>query len=269
MHDRSEILSAYRAIFRTVAYKSTIPLRRFATEPFVFDDQVAHVKLSGDEMPNLLFTTGHSGIDAGRTKDGQAIHLPTPEREVDRALPYPLLSLLSPSSPNGALLAVDVSVCRRCGDRRAARPKVRPSLADGSVMRRGRVLIVDDEPYVRNGVERLLRGEFDTVIANDGEEALMRIEDQERFHVIICDVQMDRISGPSFRDSVRRVAPHLADRIIFLTGCADEKLQNQIQDHMVLTKPFIADDLRQLVRRVASAVLEGYFPRRIVEKRSK
>jgi CheY-like chemotaxis protein len=135
-------------------------------------------------------------------------------------------------------------------------------------MRRGRVLIVDDEPYVRNGVERLLRGEFDTVVANDGEDALMRIEDKERFHVIICDVQMGRISGPSFRDSVRRVAPHLADRIIFLTGCSDEKLQTQIQDHLVLTKPFVAEELRTLVRRVATAALEGYFPRRPVAKQT-
>jgi two-component system, NtrC family, sensor kinase len=133
-------------------------------------------------------------------------------------------------------------------------------------MRTGRVLIVDDEPYVRNGLNRLLRGEFETIVAEDGEDALLRIENQERFHVIICDVQMARISGPSFRDSVRRLAPHLADRIIFLTGCADPELKKTIQDHLILTKPFVAEELRTLVRSVATAAIEGYFPRRIVTK---
>lgn len=58
MHDPKEILDAYRGIFRTIAYRKVIPLRRFATEKFVFDDQVAHVTVTGDEMPNLPYPKG-------------------------------------------------------------------------------------------------------------------------------------------------------------------------------------------------------------------
>lgn len=58
MDDRKEILDAYHGIFRTIAYRTVIPLRRFATERFVFDDQVAHVTVVGDEMPNIPFPKG-------------------------------------------------------------------------------------------------------------------------------------------------------------------------------------------------------------------
>ncbi len=58
MNDRAEILEAYRGIFRTVQYRKVIPLRRFATERFVFDDQIGHITVVGDEMPNLPFPVG-------------------------------------------------------------------------------------------------------------------------------------------------------------------------------------------------------------------
>jgi hypothetical protein len=58
MNDKDEILAAYRAIFRTVAYRRVVPLRRFATEQFVFDDQIGHVTVVGNEMPNIPYPVG-------------------------------------------------------------------------------------------------------------------------------------------------------------------------------------------------------------------
>lgn len=58
MNDKKEILEAYRAIFRTVAYRRVVPLRRFATEQFVFDDQIGHITVVGDEMPNIPYPVG-------------------------------------------------------------------------------------------------------------------------------------------------------------------------------------------------------------------
>lgn len=58
MHDPEAILDAYRGIFRTIAYRKVIPLRRFATEQFVFDDQIGHVTVVGDEMPNMPYPIG-------------------------------------------------------------------------------------------------------------------------------------------------------------------------------------------------------------------
>lgn len=58
MDDKKAILDAYRGIFRTVAYRSFTPLRRFATEEYVFDDQIAHVRVIGEDMPNLPYPVG-------------------------------------------------------------------------------------------------------------------------------------------------------------------------------------------------------------------
>ncbi len=58
MTDKKDILKAYRGIFRTVSIHSFTTLRRFATEQFVFDDQVGHATVVGDEMPNLPFPKG-------------------------------------------------------------------------------------------------------------------------------------------------------------------------------------------------------------------
>ena len=46
------------AIFRTVHFNRTTTLRRFATEDFVFDDQLCDLTVIGDEMPNLGFKRG-------------------------------------------------------------------------------------------------------------------------------------------------------------------------------------------------------------------
>jgi SnoaL-like domain len=60
MKDPKEVLAAYRDIFRTLAYRKTVTLRRFATEKFVFDDQVAHAHVIGDPalMPNMPYPKG-------------------------------------------------------------------------------------------------------------------------------------------------------------------------------------------------------------------
>ena len=58
MTDRAAILEAYRGIFRTVQYRKVIPLRRFGTEKFVFDDQIGFVTIVGNDMPNLPFPVG-------------------------------------------------------------------------------------------------------------------------------------------------------------------------------------------------------------------
>jgi hypothetical protein len=56
--DPDDVKDAYMAIFRTVRYNKTTTLRRYATEKFVFDDQIADLSVVGDEMPNLGFKKG-------------------------------------------------------------------------------------------------------------------------------------------------------------------------------------------------------------------
>ena len=56
--DPAEVKSAYLGIYRTVAFNKATTLRRFATEDYVFDDQVIDMTVVGEEMPNLGFRPG-------------------------------------------------------------------------------------------------------------------------------------------------------------------------------------------------------------------
>jgi hypothetical protein len=49
---------AYLNIFRTTKYHKTISLRRFATEQFVFDDQISEVTVVAELMPNMPYPVG-------------------------------------------------------------------------------------------------------------------------------------------------------------------------------------------------------------------
>jgi len=53
-----DVRQGYLGIFSTVRWNRSITLRRFATESFVFDDQIADLTVVGEEMPNLPFKPG-------------------------------------------------------------------------------------------------------------------------------------------------------------------------------------------------------------------
>jgi ketosteroid isomerase-like protein len=56
--DPAEVRQAYLQVFATVNFNRITSLRRFATEQFVFDDQLCDVTVVGDQMPNLGFEVG-------------------------------------------------------------------------------------------------------------------------------------------------------------------------------------------------------------------
>ncbi len=58
-----------------------------------------------------------------------------------------------------------------------------------------RVLIVDDEPKILNGLRRLLKDEFDVICAENGEAALQEIERAPLFDAIISDLNMPLMDG--------------------------------------------------------------------------
>jgi len=56
--NRTDVLNAYRGIFRTLKYRAVTPLRRFSTDRYVFDDQIVHVTVVGNEMDNFKYPIG-------------------------------------------------------------------------------------------------------------------------------------------------------------------------------------------------------------------
>ena len=74
-------------------------------------------------------------------------------------------------------------------------------------MSSGRVLIVDDEPAIRNSyAHSLMDAGFDVTQASNGADALRRMATRQ-FEAILSDVSMPRIDGLAFLRRVRRHSP--------------------------------------------------------------
>ncbi|MFK7895219.1 MAG: response regulator [Myxococcota bacterium] len=85
-------------------------------------------------------------------------------------------------------------------------------------MSHSRILCVDDEQNVLDGLRRNLRRDFDVTIALGGAEGLKVLESED-FEVVVSDYQMPEMSGAEFLGQVRERWPHVTR--ILLTGNAD------------------------------------------------
>ena len=125
-----------------------------------------------------------------------------------------------------------------------------PSKLASPARRRGKVLVVDDEPLITKVVRRTLGREHEVETLNSAEEALSRIREGERFDIILCDLMMPQVTGMDFHAELLRAFPEQASKMVFLTGGAFTKrarefLEN-VQNHRV-EKPIDAQGLKALV----------------------
>lgn len=124
--------------------------------------------------------------------------------------------------------------------------------AEPSEHARGRVLVVDDEPGIRQLIARILRDEHDVEPAASGEEAMARIQASPDYDAIVCDLMMPQMSGMELHAWLQQTAPALAERVIFITGGtftpgATDYLA-QVRNAR-LEKPFARSALQEAVRR--------------------
>ncbi len=135
--------------------------------------------------------------------------------------------------------------------RHEARDVPRPeNLADLVARRRGRVLVVDDEPLITRTVQRALSKDHDIVAMSSAEDALAHISSGERFDVILCDLMMPQMTGMDLHSELLRIAKDQAARMIFLTGGAFTPRARAFIDetrNKLIEKPFDAIHLRAII----------------------
>jgi PAS domain S-box-containing protein len=118
--------------------------------------------------------------------------------------------------------------------------------------RRGRILVVDDEPLVGGALRRVLEREHEAVAVTTGREALERLA-RERFDLVLCDLMMPEMTGMDFYAEVGRRFPDLAPRVVFLTGGAFTPRAREFLDRVPnerLEKPVDVQNLLALVRNL-------------------
>ena len=126
-------------------------------------------------------------------------------------------------------------------------PAVAPARSD---QRRGRILIVDDEPLVLRALTRALDADHVVVAVKSAMEALAHIAADPTFDVILTDVMMPEMTGAEFFEELRRRDPALAQRVVFLTGGAFTPSTRAFLDGVAnqrIEKPFDAKRLRALL----------------------
>jgi len=126
-----------------------------------------------------------------------------------------------------------------------------PQVALGQpARRRGRILVIDDEPMIARLVQRTLSAEHDVVATVRAAEALERLAAGERFDVILCDLMMPQMTGMELHAELCRVDQAQASRMIFLTGGAFTPAARAFLDEVPnqrVEKPFDSKHLRALV----------------------
>ena len=127
--------------------------------------------------------------------------------------------------------------------------KVKPQ--ENELWGTGTILLVEDEAMVRTVAERALaRHGYKVITANNGEEALERLEESgAEVALLISDVVMPIMDGPTMVREARKTHPDLP--ILFVSGYAEEQLRKSIDIANVafLPKPFSVLELAEAVQR--------------------
>lgn len=112
------------------------------------------------------------------------------------------------------------------------------------------ILLVDDNPQVRDLLARFLEGRYEVVLAADGEEAVERLRAGDGVDLIVTDVNMPHMDGLQLTRAIRRRHPALP--VVIMTGLgredvAVEALRAGATNY--LRKPFRNTELEHVVRQ--------------------
>jgi two-component system cell cycle response regulator len=88
-----------------------------------------------------------------------------------------------------------------------------------------RVLVVDDSAVIRQAIEKMLKKDFELVLAEDGEAGWGKLAQDGRIRALITDIEMPRLDGYGFICRIRAADdPRIRDLpIITITGAEDEE----------------------------------------------
>ena len=115
------------------------------------------------------------------------------------------------------------------------------------------LLVVDDEPHIRDLLRRYLELERYTVdLADDGQQAWRKLANMQ-YDCILLDLKMPGMSGPELYQLIQEIIEPLASKVVFITG---DTVNPDTRDFIsktgnpVITKPFRLEELLRAVHNL-------------------
>jgi PAS domain S-box-containing protein len=127
-----------------------------------------------------------------------------------------------------------------------------PTLASGHGRR---VLVVEDNAEVGTFSTQLLQDlGYETTWAANAEEALSILSEADGFDAVFSDVVMPGMNGVELGREIRRLYPSLP--VVLTSGYSEVLAQESRHGFELLHKPYAAEDLSRMLRRVVRKSLE-------------
>ena len=122
---------------------------------------------------------------------------------------------------------------------------------NGSLARAGRILVVDDEEFVRYVLkEMLVTADYDVATADNGRQAMLLFM-RERFDLIIADIVMPEMDGIEVLRAVKEIDSAMP--VILISGYPSAETAVRVTEMGAaeyITKPFNTDMLKLTVAKV-------------------
>ncbi|MDO7844364.1 hybrid sensor histidine kinase/response regulator [Sphingomonas immobilis] len=200
-----------------------------------------------DILPKIFepfFTTKEVG-------KGTGLGLSTVYGIVKQSGGYIFADSKSGKAGTGAVFSIYFPVHTASASAPAPVEPAKPPAKSSDLWGTGTVLIVEDEDMVRTVAERaLVRQGYTVLTAEHGEAALECLAANGRPDLLISDVMMPVMDGPTMVRHARAQYPDLP--ILFMSGYAEETLRKSIDIEQVsfIAKPFSVQQLAEAVRAV-------------------
>ncbi len=153
----------------------------------------------------------------------------------------------------GATFVIELPVITRLCDDASIFPQLMPqTLEFESLVRDKRILIVDDEKYILDffiEIFKMFPMQVDT--AGDGMAAIEKLTKSD-YDLIITDFKMPQMSGRELYQWIKETRPHLAKRIIFVTGdTVSTETRSFFENicNLYLAKPFKIDEVKEVIQQ--------------------
>ncbi|HET9425027.1 MAG TPA: response regulator, partial [Gemmatimonadaceae bacterium] len=149
------------------------------------------------------------------------------------------LTIRLPAAAPAAPAVAPAEDARQSGPPSGGSP-VAPAHPPAAAATQARVLVVDDEPAIRDIQRRFLAGVGVTATtAKDGVEAISLLE-REHFDAVVTDLRMPGVDGIQLFEWIAARNPDLATRCLFVTGELWVEGEGVLarQGERVITKPF-------------------------------